>query len=87
MKQFLSFLSIVAVAGYFSSCNDALVEDYNSSQGAPINLSAQLQQQNVTRANDQGFITGDRMGIYIVDYLDGKPGELTAYDNRANNII
>lgn len=88
MKKFLSFLSVVAVAGCFSSCNDALVDDYVLSQGTPITLSAQLQQQNVTRANDQGFVTGDRMGIYIVDYADGnKPGTLTAYDNRANNML
>jgi len=88
MKKFLSFLSTIAVAGCFSSCNDALVDDYVPSQGTPITLSAQLQQQNVTRANDQGFVTGDRMGIYIVDYADGnKPGTLTAYDNRANNML
>ena len=88
MKKFLSFLSAIAVAGCFSSCNDALVDDSVPSQGTPITLSAQLQQQNVTRANEQGFVTGDRMGIYIVDYADGnKPGTLTAYDNRANNML
>lgn len=88
MKKFLIFLSIAIVAGCFLSCNDALVDDYVPSQGIPINLSASLQQQNLTRANDQGFVTGDRMGIYIVDYAYGnKPGTLTAYDNRANNML
>ena len=87
MKKFLSFLSAIAVAGCFSSCNDALVDDYVPSQGTPITLSAQLQQQNVTRANEQGFVTGDRMGIYIVDYINGAPDALDASANRASNVL
>ncbi len=87
MKKFLSFLSAIAVAGCFSSCNDALVDDYVPSQGTPITLSAQLQQQNVTRANEQGFVTGDRMGIYIVDYAGTTPGTLDVAANRASNVL
>ena len=87
MKKFLSFLSAIAVAGCFSSCNDALVDDYVPSQGTPITLSAQLQQQNVTRANEQGFVTGDRMGIYIVDYAGTAPGILDVAANRASNVL
>jgi len=87
MKKFLSFLSTIAVAGCFSSCNDALVDDYVPSQGTPITLSAQLQQQNVTRANEQGFVTGDRMGIYIVDYAGTAPGILDVAANRASNVL
>jgi len=87
MKKFLSFLSAIAVAGCFSSCNDALVDDYVPSQGTPITLSAQLQQQNVTRANEQGFVTGDRMGIYIVDYVGTAPGTLDVAANRASNVL
>ena len=87
MKKFLSFLSAIAVAGCFSSCNDVLVDDYVPSQGTPITLSAQLQQQNVTRANEQGFVTGDRMGIYIVDYAGTAPGTLDVAANRASNVL
>lgn len=88
MKKFLSSLvSAVVVAGCISSCNDALVDDYVPSQGTPITLSAQLQQQNVTRANEQGFVTGDRMGIYIVDYVGTTPGILDVAANRASNVL
>lgn len=87
MKKFLSFLSTIVVAGYLLSCNDTL-EDVNApSQCTPITLSAQLHQQNVTRANEQGFVTGDRMGIYIVDYVGTEPGILDASDNRASNVL
>ena len=87
MKKFLSFLSTIAVAGCFSSCNDALVDDCVPSQGTPITLSAQLQQEYTTRVNDQGFVRGDRMGIYIVDYINGAPGALDASANRASNVL
>ena len=87
MKKFLSFLSAIAVAGCFSSCNDALVDDYVPSQGTPITLSAQLQQQNVTRANEQGFVTGDRLGLYIVDYVNGQSATLDVSANRASNVL
>ena len=67
MKKFLTFLTICSLAGHFSSCNDGVIENVRHGS-MPISLSAQLQQQNVTRANEQGFVTGDRMGVYIVDY-------------------
>ena len=86
-KKFLSYLSTVVVAGCISSCNDTLVDDYVPSQGTPINLSAQLSQQNLTRADEQGFVTGDRMGIYIVDYADDASGTLDAATNRASNVL
>ena len=87
MKKFLSFLSTIVVAGTLLSCNEAL-EDVNApSQCIPITLSAQLHQQNVTRANEQGFATGDRMGIYIVDYVGTEPGILDASANRASNVL
>lgn len=87
MKKFLSFLSAVAVAGTFLSCDDTLIDVPQQSQDIPITLSAHLQQQNVTRANEQGFVTGDRMGIYIVDYVNGAAGILDAATNRASNVL
>lgn len=88
MKKFLSFLSVAAaVAGTFSSCEDTLIDAPQLSQDMPITLSAHLQQQNTTRANEQGFVTGDRMGIYIVDYVGGTPGTLDVAANRASNVL
>ncbi len=53
----------------------------------PLSLSGSISQQNVTRANEQGFVTGDRMGIYVVDRVNGEAGVLGASDNRAQNMI
>lgn len=88
-QQIVPFVAIMAVLASITlfSCEDTLFEDQNIQLGEPIYLTGHLQQQNQTRANEQGFVTGDRMGIYIVDYVDGNPGELHAKENRASNVL
>ena len=53
----------------------------------PLLLSGQIEQENITRANDFGFVGGDRMGIYVVDRVNGEAGTLGATDNRASNVL
>lgn len=69
------------------SCNDDLYDGAATHDKKPLNLMGQLQQQNLTRADDYGFVDGDRMGVYIVDYENGQPGSLSATDNRASNVL
>lgn len=69
------------------SCADSFMETLVPQYGQPIELMATLYQQNVTRANEQGFVTGDRMGIYVVDRVNGEAGILGASDNRAKNML
>ena len=52
----------------------------------PISLSGHIDQQYTTRAGQDGFADGDRIGTFIVDYVDGKPGELLPEGNRADNL-
>lgn len=89
VKAKLRRLSIAcaAIVGmvWLSACSDNTFE--RKSTALPITFMAQLQQQNLTRANDYGFVDGDRMGIYIVDYVNGAPGVLSATDNRASNVL
>lgn len=70
-----------------AACSD-MTDDLQTDKQQPkaISLSGSIQQQNVTRADEQGFVTGDRMGVYIVDYEEGQPGTLHATDNRASNL-
>lgn len=82
MKRNLLWL-IAAVILF--GCSEQLSEVLVSPGSLPINLTGSINQQNVTRANEQGFVTGDRMGIYIVDYVDGQPGQIST-DNRASNV-
>ena len=82
-KLTIILLSVVC----FVSCSDSLEKLSLLSDGQPIQLSGTISQQNVTRANEQGFVTGDRMGIYVVDRVSGEAGVLGASDNRAANMI
>lgn len=67
------------------ACSDQFDDAFSSPDTLPIKLTGSISQQNITRANDQGFVTGDRMGIYVVDYENGQPGTLRADNNRSNN--
>jgi len=80
-----SYLWIV-VAIFMIGCSDQFEESVTQSR-MPIELSGSISQQNVTRANEQGFVTGDCMGIYVVDRVNGEAGLLGASDNRAQNMI
>lgn len=52
----------------------------------PISLNGHINQEYVTRAGQDGFADGDKIGTYIVDYVDGAPGELLLSGNRADNL-
>lgn len=53
----------------------------------PISITNNYPVQTVTRANDNGFVADDAVGIFVVDYnSDGTPGEPMLKDNRASNI-
>ena len=82
-------LALLMTCCLFSvSCNDDLLHnDLDMNADYPINLSGNIDQENVTRASDNGFVSGDRMGIYIVDYDNGNPGNLLTTGNRASNVL
>ena len=52
----------------------------------PIALSSHIDQEYATRAGQDGFADGDKIGTFIVDWVDGKPGELLLTGNRADNL-
>ena len=39
-----------------------------------------------SRATDYGFENGDRVGLFVVDYSESKPGTLTASGNHVDNM-
>ena len=51
-----------------------------------IMLNAEIAQQYVTRANDNGFADGDKIGVFVVNYKDGKPQDLALTGNHADNV-
>ena len=71
-----------------SSCMQEETFQSGTEPGVPgkIEISGSIDQEYVTRANDDGFCDGDAVGIYIVDYDGNTPGELLDKGNRADNM-
>lgn len=87
VKKCVWVASILCVLAFFS-CSDAWKEEAAlNNQRKVFVLSGSISQQNESRANANGFVDGDRMGVYIVDYNNGLPGTLSATDNRASNVL
>ncbi|MDE5585195.1 MAG: leucine-rich repeat protein [Muribaculaceae bacterium] len=56
-------------------------------QGAKeLSISGRIEQQYVTRADDNGFADGDAIGVYIVDYAGHVPSDLKSSGNHADNV-
>lgn len=51
-----------------------------------VQLFNEIRQTPVTRVNDEGFCDKDAVGIYVVNYVDGAPGQLHVSGNQADNI-
>ena len=52
----------------------------------PVELFNEISQVAITRVNDEGFCNGDVVGIYVVNYEDGKAGELLVEGNQGDNV-
>lgn len=72
------------VAGCSHSELDPGTADYD--ELTPIALGGHIDQEYTTRAGQDGFADGDKIGTFIVDYVDGNPGELLLEGNRADNL-
>lgn len=87
-QRWLNSVTCICMAlSVMSSCSDSFLYDIGAQGNGAIKLSGHIRQENTTRANDYGFVTGDRMGINIVDYDNGIPGALSANGNRASNVL
>ncbi|MDE6669277.1 MAG: fimbrillin family protein, partial [Muribaculaceae bacterium] len=83
MLLLLPILALVACSDETFNDNDGPVP----SSGARIRLQADIDQVNVTRADDSGFADGDKIGIYAVAFgADGNPGELQPEVNLVTNL-
>ncbi len=70
-----------------ASCQQMeLLEPPQAQERQELNIQGVINQEYLTRANDEGFVDGDRMGVFVVDYEGGLPGKLQTEENRANNM-
>lgn len=71
-----------------SACSDDMPDITVPDSGkVPFEFGAVIDQDNSSRADDNGFADGDRMGIYVVSWHDNRPGTLSATSNLATNLV
>ncbi len=51
-----------------------------------LQIDASIQQEYLSRVNDNGFTQGDAIGVYVVDYENGNPCALKTDGNHADNV-
>lgn len=76
---------VMASIALLSACTDNLMNDVIHSN-RPLDLQATIQQDNVTRANDNGFADGDQIGVFVVNYDNGAAPALQLTGNHADNV-
>ena len=76
----------VGLAMMMSACHEDIMEDNGMRGDNAMQLSAEIQQQYITRANDGGFADGDEIGVFIVNYQDETEPVLQATGNHADNV-
>lgn len=80
--------AILAALTLLTACSDDLTNGSGGiNSGKPFELQAQIQQENVTRANDNGFADGDQIGVFVVNYDNETTAPLLQLSgNHADNV-
>ena len=89
MKRQGFLISVFALA-MMQSCNleeMQVTPDVPQEQTYMVQITGEINQQPATRvAVDEGFCTGDQVGVYLVNYDGQTPGILKVEDNQADNV-
>lgn len=67
-------------------CQDEEVLNGGNGTREPMNLQAEIHQQNITRVNDNGFADGDHIGVFVTNYSNGEAPALALTGNHADNV-
>ncbi len=85
-KPLITYGLIMAMA--MTACTEDMMKDPGQETAglAKITLAAQIDQEAVSRVNDEGVADGDVIGVYVADYRGNNPGTLLTKGNRADNV-
>ena len=83
---FSFFVFLIFLAGCAE--HDELTGPEGSMQARQIKLSSTYPGVQQTRSTiGNGFVEGDQIGVFVVDYEDGQPGTPALVGNRASNTL
>lgn len=85
-KKILRVLPVACILALASGCQTGEPFDLSLDEQIPISLSSDINQLAVTRASDNGFASGDQVGVWAVNYEGDTPGTLALKDNQATNV-
>lgn len=86
IRKIYSSGAILGIMALAVACQTGEVLDMPVDEQIPISLSGDINQLAVTRASDNGFASGDQVGVWAVNYEGDTPGQLTLKDNQATNV-
>ena len=89
LRTWILFPVLLIVPFIVSSCQDDTEEQWGTDSLNPEKefvISGHIEQECNTRATDLGFVDGDKMGVFIVDYAQGQPGKIAVTGNRTSNM-
>ncbi len=87
IKKIYLLGGILATAALAFGCQLDESFDVPVEEKVPISMKGDINQLAVTRASDNGFASGDQVGIWAVNYVDEElPGTLALKDNQATNV-
>lgn len=87
MKRLIHLFEIIGLSALVLSCTRFEIGNPETDFGEQslMRFSASYPLEH-TRANDSGFIEGDQMGVFVVDYYNGESSYLQTTGNRADNV-
>lgn len=85
--KFLSAFSALAVIG-IAGCSSAGDDEPTPTQDpTPANMEIKISPSiGFTKATDYGFESGDKIGLYVVNYSGSTPGTLNSTGNHVDNM-
>lgn len=88
MKTNRYVCGLLTAAVLLAACSEEryMVDGDSGDESLQLRLQAQIEQVNVSRADDSGFADGDKIGIFAVNYNGSSPGELLPQGNQATNV-
>ena len=89
MKRVIQFMSAMALTMVQGCSFEEPGFDQGTPQGTPfkVQIYSDIYQQPASKVTiDDGFCTGDEVGVYIVNYNGETPGTLKLEDNQADNV-
>ena len=86
---FKSVAAISMIGGLLTGClSESDFKPTLDDNGKPleVKLFNEIQQLPTTRVNDEGFCNADKVGIFVVNYVNGEPGTLVNEGNQGDNV-